>query len=105
MKRFKCVVTRTDEYIIDIDESKLNEEWMKAFREVFYNFHDLDEHAEHIAQYKARYNSDTFIEGYGTPLVNGKKPAFGDERSLQPGINIRIISEDEDCEVDVVELS
>jgi hypothetical protein len=104
MKRFKCEVRRTDEYIIEIDESKLNEEWMEHFRKYFYDFYKLEDHAEHIAQYKARFNSDTFIEGYGTVLVNGKRPPFGVEQSLQTGVNIKVISEDDDCYVDVVEI-
>jgi len=29
MKRFKTTVTRTDEYIIEIDDNILDEEWMK----------------------------------------------------------------------------
>ena len=32
MKKFKCIVTRVDEYEIEIDEEKINEEWMKNFR-------------------------------------------------------------------------
>ncbi len=95
MKKFECTVTREDKYIIEIDENVLNDEWMVDFRKYFYSFHDLSEHAEHIAQFRARYRDNFyFIKGYGTPLVNGRKPAFTDENFIQKAINIRIVSED-----------
>jgi len=103
MKRFKCKVERVDEYIIEFDEEVLNEEWMKYFRSVFFNYHELDEHAEHIAQMRARFEQ-SFIEGYGVPLVDGKIPSFADEKSVNKAINIVIVSEDEDCEVEVEEI-
>lgn len=102
MKRFKCKVTRVDEYIIELDEGELNEEWMQDFREVFCDFDDLEEHAEHIAKERARFRSE-FIEGYGVPLVNGKS-AYFEPLGINESINIKIISEDDDCDVDVYEL-
>ncbi len=104
MKKFKCVVTRTDEYIIEIDENKINQEWMDNFSNHFYEFKTLEEHAQHIAQYRARFPEDTLIEGYGIPLVNGDIPLYAIGNLTEKGINIRIISEDEDCEVEVDEL-
>lgn len=103
MKKFKCVVTRTDEYEIEFDENKINEEWMKEFRQVFYSFYDLEEHAEHLAQSRARFQQE-FIEGYGVTLIDGRKPYGCDENDVETGINIKIISEDNDCEVDVTEI-
>jgi len=103
MKRFKCKVERTDEYIIEFDENILNEEWLNEFSEHFYKFKGLEEHAEHIAQHRARFEQN-FIEGYGIPLVDGKVPPFADEKSVNKAINIIIVSEDEDCEVDVEEI-
>lgn len=105
MKKFKCVVERTDEYIIEFDENEINQTWMDEFKEYFYNFHSLEEHAEYIAQFRARFGND-FIEGYGVPLVNGKNPSYSqDESSLEKAINIQIISEDQDCYVDVKEIN
>lgn len=104
MKKFKCVVERTEEYIIEIDENVINEEWMKHFKKYFYDLDTLEEHAEYIAQYRARFESD-FIEGYGVPLVNGENPLYSrDESSLEPAINIKIVSEGQDCCVDVEEI-
>lgn len=64
MKKFKCRVTRVDEYEIEIDEEKINEEWMETFRSYMYKFHDYEEHAEHLAQLRARVG-EGFYEGYG----------------------------------------
>jgi len=100
MKEFNCEVERRDEFRVEIDEKVLNEEWMKSFREVFYDLYTLEEHAEHIAQFRARFGS-RFIEGYGIPLENGKKPWYADERDVNRAINIVTISEDDNCEVTV----
>lgn len=56
---------------VSIDETKLTPEWMASFRDVFYNYHDIDDHLGHIAQLEARgityqpHVNNTFIEGYG----------------------------------------
>ncbi|MGM7680781.1 hypothetical protein ACSVDA_01375 [Cytobacillus sp. Hm23] len=71
MKKFECEVTRIDQSTVELDETVLDEEWMEHFREHFYNFHTLEEHVEHIAQFRARFGSK-FIEGYSVPLENGK---------------------------------
>lgn len=106
MKKFKCFVTREDEYIIELDENVINEEWMKDFRDYFYSFDTLEEHAEHIAQFRARFGDHSFIEGYGVPLVNGKDPRWvmADDDSLQKAINIKVISEDQNCDIEVEEV-
>lgn len=103
MKRFKCTVERTDKYIIEFDEKQLNEEWINQFKESFYDFDTLEEHAEHIAQHRARFGVD-FIEGYGSPLVNGKSPYYDDKKEVERAINIKIVSENNNCDVDVVEI-
>lgn len=104
MKSFKCTIERTDEYIIEFDEDICNEEWMADFRDVFFNFHHLDEHAEHVAQMRMRFGRG-FIEGYGIPLENGKVPywAYSEEMKSQinHAINIKIISEDDDIYTNV----
>lgn len=119
MKKFRCTVTRTDEYIIELDEKVLNEEWMENFAAYMYSFNTLEEHAKHIAQLQARLGSDyVFIEGYGYVKRNGKLP-YGSEdfdskgnwlpeyqrRQPAPGINIVIVNEDSDCEVETEELA
>ena len=102
-KRFKCTVERTDEYIIEFDDEIINQEWLDEFYESQIRFKELKEHAEHISQLKAR-SDNIFMEGYGIPLVNGKSLHFADEHSIEKGINIIIVSEDEMCDVDVEEI-
>jgi len=104
MKRFKTTVTRIDEYIIEIDDNELNEQWMDDFRHVFFPFYEYDEHAEQLAQMRARFG-EGFIEGYGNVLIDGRKPwHITDENQVNKAINIKIISEDNDCDVEVEEI-
>lgn len=107
MKRFECTVTREDKYIIEFDENIINKEWMKDFREYFYGFDTLEEHAEHLAQFRARFGDQDFIEGYGVVNVNGADPRWTNKtarRTDEEAINIKVISEDNDCSVDVEEI-
>ena len=101
MKRFKCKVIREDEYIIEIDEDILNKDFLENFKRYFYNIDTYEEHAEHIAQFRARFGAG-FIEGYGYTKVNDRLPlsANGEES----GININIISEDYYIEVETEEM-
>lgn len=100
MKRFEVEVVKKDSYIIEIDETKINEQWMEEYRKYFSDIYTLQKHAENIAQQRSRFGN-TFIEGYGIPLIDGQCPLLiPDEYEVEKGINIRIISEDE--EVDVV---
>jgi len=98
MKKYKAVVTIEKEYEIEIDENVFDENFMKEFRESFYNFHDLEDHVEHIAQYEARLG-EAFIEGYGYVLRNGKPPFTLHEVKACNAVNI--IEKDEDVEVEV----
>lgn len=97
MKKFKVTVIREDEYEIEFDEEIFNKKFIEDFKEVFYNFDSLEEHAEHIALHRARFGQK-FIEGYGIPFVSGRKPLiYGDkeEKQVAYGLNINIISEDD----------
>jgi len=116
MKKFRCVVTRTDEYVIELDETVFTEEYMEEFRGVFYPFYSLDDHAEHLAKMQAIIGDDSFIEGYGHVLRDGKLPFSGadfdkdgaflpEEQRRKPAQGINIIIEDEDeCDVEVTEV-
>lgn len=116
MKRFKCTVTRTDEYIIELDENVINKEFMSEFRQVFYNFTSLENHAEHLAQFQARIGN-SFIEGYGHVNRDGKlifsledynkdgsKKPENERRKSAAGINIISVDEDNDCEIDIEDI-
>ena len=110
MQRFECEVTRIDKYTIEIDEDIINEEFLKSYAEFFADYETLEEHAENLAQYQARFGS-AFMEGYGVVKKNGKIPyPYYTEKYKDKvdegkiGINIKIISEDNDCDVIVKEI-
>ena len=67
-RTYRVEVTQTVE--VTLDEASFDETFMREFRESFYDFDTIEEHAEHIAQLQARGLIDTevrpeFIEGYG----------------------------------------
>jgi len=67
MPTFRVEVTQ--EVKVKIDEDEYTEEDLEAFREDFYNFIDYEDHAQHLAQLKARgligNRRGDFVEGYG----------------------------------------
>lgn len=68
MKTYRVEITQTIE--VTLDEAKFDEAFMAEFRESFFDFDTLEEHAEHIAQLYARglwedSLGNRFIEGYG----------------------------------------
>lgn len=104
MKKFKVKLERTYEYIIELDEAQMTNEWMDDWREVFYDFYSLDEHAEHIAQSIARFGKG-FIEGYGQPKFNGKRPYWlGENEQVNDAINVKVIEEGDISFIDVDEI-
>lgn len=94
MASFQCTVEKVDKYVVEFDESVCNEEWMEHFREYFYDFYSLEEHAEHIVQHITRFGFG-FIEGYGIPLEDGKIPYWADKNKVNHAINIKVISNNE----------
>ena len=118
MRKFKCIVTRTDEYEIEVDETIVNQDWMADFGKSFFEVDGVEDLAENIATMQARYGSDMdFIEGYGYITRDGELPFssrdYDDKGNLLPidkqrvaskEFNINIISEDEDLYVVVDEI-
>lgn len=96
MKKFKCNVTREYEYEIEFNENVWNENELNKWSEVFQDAADLNDLAEILAEYKTRYGKGEFIEGFGIPMINGKKPhVFGNPNpDIEESININIIEED-----------
>jgi len=103
MTRYDCTVERIDKYVVEFDETVINDEWMEEFRGFMYDFYTLEEHADHIAQHRARFGT-RFIEGYGTPLENGEVPPFVKESDVNHAINIKVTSYDSDIDVFVRKL-
>lgn len=65
MSRYIATVTQI--IVVTVDRKKFTNQFMKEFREQFYQFHTVEEHIEHLAQLHARGMADntSFIEGYG----------------------------------------
>ncbi|MEG2289070.1 MAG: hypothetical protein RSA29_04510 [Clostridium sp.] len=105
MKKFKCTVTRVDEYEIEIDENVIDQKWLEDFRKHMYKFSNYEEHAEHLAQLRARFG-ESFYEGYGNINIDGCKPCFLNEEQDQyeKAININVIDEDNECDVEIEKL-
>ena len=94
MKKFRVKVERVDEYEIEFDENIINQDFIRDYKEFFSDIETLEEHAENIAIFRARFG-ERFIEGYGNPMVNGRNPFMVKEEDVEKGINIRVISEDD----------
>ena len=70
----KKTVRVTQEIWVQVDESKFTPDFLKEFRETMYNFPDINDHIEHLAQLKARgiiTHKNQFVEGYGNLLDMG----------------------------------
>lgn len=70
--KFEVEVTQT--VMVELDESKFDDAFMASFRDFFYPFHTVKDHATHLAQLAARglLNED-FVEGYGPLAAMGIK--------------------------------
>ncbi len=104
MRKFNVVVTIIQEYEIEIDETLYNEDWKTGFENAFWDLPDgLKDVAKDLARHKG-LNNDIFQEGYGVIKVDGKNPSFIDENPCAKGLNINIISENEDIDYEVNEV-
>lgn len=118
MKKFTVVVTRTDEYEIEVDETIYNDAWRADFKKSFWPISSPRDIARNLASYQARFgSSESFIEGYGYVTRDGKLPYSRSDfdkkgellpedkrRKAAPGLNIIIIDEDNDITVDITEI-
>ena len=77
MKKFTVEVTQTIE--VELDETKFDEAFMEEFRQSFFQFDEIQDHVEHLAQIHARGvieldgHKPEFIEGYGPQNEMGIK--------------------------------
>ncbi len=69
MRTFRISVTQTID--ITVDDTKFDSCFMSEFRQYFFPFETIEQHAKHLAQLQARgihdlspYASE-FVEGYG----------------------------------------
>lgn len=101
IRRFKATVMREDEYIIEIDDEVIDEEWMNKYREDFTNITSLKGHIENLA-WNRMVNGEDYYEGYGNVLHNGTM-AWQAIGNVERGINIKVLNK-EDIEVITEEL-
>jgi hypothetical protein len=116
MKKFKVTAIRTDEYIIELDETKFDEKWAEDFAKVFHPIDEIQDVVKDLAFHQLRFGSNRFVEGYGNVLRNNQLPysrsdydvngkLLPEEKRDKPaeGINIVIESEDTDYEFEIEE--
>lgn len=111
--KFKIKVTRTDEYVIEIDETIWDEKALKEWSKTFHPIESVKKFAENYAVNFLRYGANRFLEGYGYVrqlYSNGEFKGMsvnsdGKYRLLPPaeftkGITIMPLSEDEEFETE-----
>lgn len=118
MRKFRVEVTRTDEYLIEIDETIYgNPEWKDQFERDFWKLDEgLESVAESLAWHRMRNGDELrFIEGFGPVKVDGKLPFSLEDyengklkpeekrEAPAPGLNIIIISENDDYSFEIEE--
>lgn len=103
MRKFKCEVTKTYTYEIEIDETIWTDEEINNWSKSFYDADDLSDIASIIAKMKTSYEDGEFIEGFGIPMINGKEPFTFGKQEINTDININIISEYIDVDSEEVE--
>lgn len=85
MSEREIYVTQT--ITVKLDDTKFTPEFMEEFRQFFYDFLTIEDHANHIAQLAARGMIETpcFIEGYGESDGMGieVRVEATDERSIR----------------------
>jgi hypothetical protein len=102
IKKIKVQVTRTDEYVVEIDEAIYNEEWREKFATVFWPLESTEDIAQDLAQ-KQMISGQGFWEGYGFVKQDGRLWFPIHAQKATEGLNVRVISK-EDYEFDIEEI-
>lgn len=103
MRKFRCSVTKTYEYEIEIDENIWTEENIKGWASVFEYAETLEDIVEILAERKTRYGFGEHIEGFGFPSINGKRPEKIEKMCNPADTNIITFGEPY-CDVDIEEI-
>ena len=96
MKKFKCTVTKTYEYEIEVDEKIWNKNALKNWSSVFEDVEDQQELVEVLAQRMDGYCPGQFIEGFGKPNFKGRPT--GTDKDTNTSINILSVEESTDVD-------
>lgn len=103
MRTFKCTVTRETTMEISIDDSVWTDEEIEEWDKHFQDADSLVELVERLAIMKTNYEDGEFMEGFGVPLINGKKPySYIDDKQIEESINICNQKESVDVDVDEI---
>ena len=116
MKKFKINAIRTDEYIVEIDETVWNKEALNTWNKFFGGCDTIQELAEHISFLILRFGYERFLEGFGYLYVQDEncrqktlykcddagKMVFVTE--FAEGIRVTIISEDDEYDFETEKL-
>jgi hypothetical protein len=92
MKKFRVIITRTDEYDISIDPTIWNDEELKNWSSVFYPTENLEELASHLSRAIMLEGSESELEGFGYIKRTGY---LNPNKNLCPGIEVDIRGEDD----------
>lgn len=104
MRTFKCTVTRETTMDITIDDSVWTDEEIEEWSKHFQDANDLEELVERIAAMKVNHEDGEFLEGFGIPLIDGKKPySYLKDNEIDESINI--CNQEESIDVDVAEIT
>lgn len=107
MEKFKVVVTRTDEFEIQIDPAVWDTESLESWSQVFHDVQTREDVAKTLAERISLNFNATFFEGFGYVRFQN---AEGKDRYQLPldsfckGIVVKVISEEElETEVDKIQ--
>lgn len=103
MRKFKCTVTREVTMEIEIDETTWTPEAIRTWSKSFYDADDLLDVVEHVARLKSKYDDGEFIEGFGIPMIAGKKP-YPYIEDCQMSKDINICNQSDETDIDVEEI-
>lgn len=104
MRTFKCTVTRETTMDIIIDDSVWTDDEIEEWSKHFQDADDLEELVERLAAMKVNHEDGEFLEGFGIPLIDGKKPySYLKDNDINESINI--CNQEESIDVDVEEIT
>lgn len=91
MKKFTCTVTKETVMEIQIDENVWTPEAIEEWSNTFCDADNLSEIAENLAIRKEQFEDGEFIEGFGVPLIKGKKPySYIKDEDVNQSVDIRM---------------
>lgn len=116
MIKYNVQAIRTDEYIVEIDETVWTPEALESWSSVFTDIENTEELAEHITFLLMRFGYERFIEGFGyiqtqnsdgyqySQFERDDKGNMVTVTEFSAGIKVTIISEDDEYSFETEEI-